>query len=246
MHTEKVFIFICFLAAHRAECAATQPGGIVLNQVIDPSDMNASDTDQSRVIVADRQVIVCQGIGSLVAQMPGVTLGSFATDLKTLRRVLGAETGSVIVILGVRLADADLAQSLAALHKEFPQVMVVVVAEDSEFAFIRAAIKAGANSVCMMGQIIENLPLILCKLVEGHSLVPTDILRRLTNENSDTLSRREHEILGLLVDGLTNFQISARLGLSENTIKYYLKAIYQKLDVSSRGGAIAKYVAGNY
>ena len=74
----------------------------------------------------------------------------------------------------------------------------------------------------------------------------TDILRRLTNENSDTLSRREHEILGLLVDGLTNFQISARLGLSENTVKYYLKAIYQKLDVNSRGGAIAKYVAGNY
>ena len=50
----------------------------------------------------------------------------------------------------------------------------------------------------------------------------------------------------LLVDGLTNFQISARLGLSENTVKYYLKAIYQKLGVNSRGGAIAKYVAGTY
>jgi len=60
------------------------------------------------------------------------------------------------------------------------------------------------------------------------------------------LTRREHEILGLLVDGLTNFQISARLGLSENTVKYYLKAIYQKLGVNSRGAAIAKYVAGTY
>ena len=210
------------------------------------SVMETKDMTTSRVIVADRQVIVCQGIGSLVGQMPGVALGSFATDLKSLRRVLSAEEGPVIVILGVRLADADLALSLEALHKEFPAVMIVVVAEESEFAFIRQAIKAGANSVCMMGQIIENLPMILDKLVEGHSLVPTDILRRLTSDNSDALSRREHEILGLLVDGLTNFQISARLGLSENTIKYYLKAIYQKLDVNSRGGAIAKYVAGNY
>ncbi|QYX58568.1 response regulator transcription factor [Roseovarius sp. SCSIO 43702] len=208
--------------------------------------MNRTDQDTSRVIVADRQVIVCQGIGSLVAQMDGIALGPFATDLRSLRRTLGQEDGKVIVILGVRLADADLAQSLATLGKEFPHVLVVVVAEDSEFAFIRAAIKAGANSVCMMGRIIETLPLILTKLVEGHSLVPTDILRRLANDTQDALTRREHEILGLLGDGLTNFQISARLGLSENTVKYYLKAIYQKLEVNSRGGAIAKYVAGNY
>ncbi|MEL6934935.1 MAG: LuxR C-terminal-related transcriptional regulator [Pseudomonadota bacterium] len=126
------------------------------------------------------------------------------------------------------------------------EVMVVVVAEDSEFAFIRTAVKSGANSVCMMGQVLISLPRILGRLVEGHSIVPTDILRKLTSENTDSLSRREHEILNLLVDGLTNFQISSRLGLSENTVKYYLKAIYQKLQVNSRGAAIAKYVAGNY
>ena len=207
---------------------------------------NGSALTTSRVIVADRQVIVCQGIGSLVGQMPDMQLGPFATDLKGLRKSLAQEDGQAILILGVRLADCDLGQALEVLNKEFPKVMVVVVAEDSEFAFIRAAIKSGANSVCMMGQIIESLPRILTKLVAGHSLVPTDILRRLTNESNDTLSRREHEILGLLVDGLTNFQISARLGLSENTVKYYLKAIYQKLNVNSRGGAIAKYVSGNY
>lgn len=200
----------------------------------------------SRVIVADRQLIVCQGIGSLLGQISGVELGSFATELSGLRKLLEAERGQVIVILGVRLADADLSDALDMLRRDYPAAMVVVVADETEFAFIRAAIKSGANSVCMMSQILISLPKILGKLVEGHSIVPTDILRRLTNEQADSLSRREHEILGLLVDGLTNFQISARLGLSENTVKYYLKAIYQKLDVNSRGGAIAKYVAGNY
>ncbi|MCZ4351498.1 response regulator transcription factor [Roseovarius aestuarii] len=208
--------------------------------------MKQSVIAPSRVIIADRQLIVCQGIGSLLGQIPGVELGHFATDLNELQRVLKEERGQVIVILGVRLTDSDLAGSLKMLRAGFPKAMVVVVAEDTEFAFIRAAIKSGVNSVCMMSQILISLPKILGKLVEGHSIVPTDVLRRLTNENSDSLSRREHEILGLLVDGLTNFQISARLGLSENTVKYYLKAIYQKLDVNSRGGAIAKYVAGNY
>lgn len=202
--------------------------------------------DIPRVIVADRQGIVCQGIGSLVANIPEVELGDFATDKATLKSLLSAAKGKTILILGVRLSDGDLDGVLEMVRKDYPSVMVVVVAEDTEFAFIRTAIKTGANSVCMMSQILTSLPKILGKLVEGHSIVPTDILRRLTSENADVLSRREHEILALLVDGLTNFQISARLGLSENTVKYYLKAIYQKLDVSSRGGAIAKYVAGNY
>ncbi len=208
--------------------------------------MKKQQNTDARVIVADRQLIVCQGIGSLVGQIPGTELGAFATDLAALRALLEAEEGRVIVILGVRLADCDLAAAMEMMRREHPTALVVVVADETEFAFIRAAVKAGANSVCMMAQILVSLPKILGKLVEGHSIVPTEILRRLANETTDTLSRREHEILGLLANGLTNFQISARLGLSENTVKYYLKAIYQKLDVNSRGGAIAKYVAGNY
>lgn len=214
------------------------------NTVVSMTHGRAADIP--RVIVADRQGIVCQGIGSLVANIPEVELGDFATDKATLKSLLSAAKGKTILILGVRLSDGDLDGVLEMVRKDYPSVMVVVVAEDTEFAFIRTAIKTGANSVCMMSQILTSLPKILGKLVEGHSIVPTDILRRLTSENADVLSRREHEILALLVDGLTNFQISARLGLSENTVKYYLKAIYQKLDVSSRGGAIAKYVAGNY
>jgi DNA-binding NarL/FixJ family response regulator len=175
-----------------------------------------------------------------------VRLGQFATDLAGLTKLLSAVEDQAILILGVRLSDADLTGALNLVRKDFPDVMVVVVAEDTEFAFIRTAIKSGANSICMMSQILTSLPKILGKLIEGHAILPTDILRKLTSENSDSLSRREHEILALLVDGLTNFQISARLGLSENTVKYYLKAIYQKLDVNSRGAAIAKYVAGNY
>ncbi|WP_338547806.1 helix-turn-helix transcriptional regulator [Roseovarius phycicola] len=202
--------------------------------------------DLPHVIVADRQLIVCQGIGSLVAQIAEVELGEYATDKASLKALLSRARGKTILILGVRLADGDLTHVLDMVRKDHPEVMVVVVAEDSEFAFIRTAIKSGANSVCMMGQVLTSLPRILGKLIEGHSIVPTDILRKLTSEAADTLSRREHEILGLLGDGLTNFQISARLGLSENTVKYYLKAIYQKLEVNSRGAAIAKYVAGNY
>ena len=214
----------------------------------DMVDATAQDAEQGlpEVIVADRQLIVCQGLGSLVAQMAQVRLGPFATDQASLRKSLSARRGPCIVILGVRLADADLGRVLEMLRRDHASALVVVVVEESEFAFIRTAVKAGANSVCLMGHVLTTLPKVLGRLVEGHCILPVDVMRRLTGDRAETLSRREHEILGLLTDGLTNFQVSARLGLSENTVKYYLKAIYQKLEVNSRGGAIAKYVAGHY
>ncbi len=89
---------------------------------------------EPEVIVADRQVIVCQGIGSLVSGIPEVKLGSFATDQASLRKALVAADGKAIVILGVRLTDCDLTQVLAMLQKEFPCFRGVVVAEDTEDA----------------------------------------------------------------------------------------------------------------
>lgn len=57
---------------------------------------------------------------------------------------------------------------------------------------------------------------------------------------SDVLSQREHEILRLVCSGASNREISERLFLSENTVKFHLKNLYVKLDVKSRAQAILK------
>jgi ATP/maltotriose-dependent transcriptional regulator MalT len=54
------------------------------------------------------------------------------------------------------------------------------------------------------------------------------------------LTRREREVLELVVQGLTNKGIARALVISENTVKRYLKTIFEKLDVDSRAAAVAK------
>ena len=54
------------------------------------------------------------------------------------------------------------------------------------------------------------------------------------------LTGREREILGLLAEGMGNKQISARLGISTNTVKTHLELLFDKLDVSSRAEAVAR------
>ena len=56
-----------------------------------------------------------------------------------------------------------------------------------------------------------------------------------------TLSEREDEVLALVSQGMTNAQIADRMMLSENTVKFHLQNIYQKLGVSNRTEAAATY-----
>jgi LuxR family maltose regulon positive regulatory protein len=59
-------------------------------------------------------------------------------------------------------------------------------------------------------------------------------------EPTETLTEREIEVLRLYAAGLTNAAIARRLFVSQNTVKWYAKNIYQKLDVHSRAEALAR------
>jgi LuxR family maltose regulon positive regulatory protein len=59
-------------------------------------------------------------------------------------------------------------------------------------------------------------------------------------EPTETLTEREIEVLRLYIAGLTNAAIARRLFVSQNTVKWYAKNIYRKLDVHSRAEALAR------
>ena len=63
-------------------------------------------------------------------------------------------------------------------------------------------------------------------------------------DEAKRLSQRETEVLGLIARGLGNKEIADRLSLSVETIRSYLKNIYEKMHVHSRAEAIAKYMGG--
>lgn len=68
-------------------------------------------------------------------------------------------------------------------------------------------------------------------------------ISQLATDPLESLTVREEELLRALTNGWTNEQIASRIGISQNTVKYHLKNLYEKIGASNRAQAVAMYLS---
>lgn len=121
---------------------------------------------------------------------------------------------------------------------------VVILTSFHEQDLVEQALKAGATSYLLKNVTAEELAVAIRAAYAGHStLAPeaTDALIESTRSRSRErvdLTEREHNVLILLADGLTNRQIAEQLLISEATVKFHLTNIFSKLGAKNRVGAV--------
>ena len=134
----------------------------------------------------------------------------------------------VIVVRG----DAEEVRRTAA---ERPGHPIVVLVDAPDRRIVSAMLDAGADGVALKSDGEERLDLVVRAVAAGSVVVPRTGRKALRRP---LLTGREKQILGLLVLGMTNAEIAARLYLSESTVKFHLTSVFGKLEVSSRKEAI--------
>jgi DNA-binding NarL/FixJ family response regulator len=126
---------------------------------------------------------------------------------------------------------------------------VVVFSPQLDLPLARDALQAGASGFVHAEMMPDQLVRALAVAVKGELVAPRELLRYvLTNDESGdlaALSVRQREILGYVVEGLSNAEIGRRLYLSESTIKQHLRAAYKLLGVSNRTEAANLFRRGN-
>jgi DNA-binding NarL/FixJ family response regulator len=128
---------------------------------------------------------------------------------------------------------AELRKALAAAGVSPP---IVVVISESERRDARKLIEAGVAGLVLDTEIAETLTATVHAVCSGLLVYP----RRLrTAAERPTLTSREKQVLGLVVEGRTNGEIAATLWLAESTIKSHLSSAFGKLGVRSRSEAAA-------
>ena len=200
-----------------------------------------------RILVVDDHALFRDGVASLLAAWGHEVVAQAGNGEEALRRA--ADTKPDLVLLDVRmpvLGGVETARRLRALEPTTTIVMLTV-SEDEDDLF--RAIEAGAQ-----GYLLKNLDgaqfrTMLDAVGRGEAAITpataVRILKRLGHKGgeptkSEGLTEREVEVLRLVTQGLRNREIAARLDISENTAKYHLRNILEKLHAHSRAELVGR------
>jgi DNA-binding NarL/FixJ family response regulator len=158
-------------------------------------------------------------------------LGYRATELED----LGDEAGDAVAVILVGGSSACGGKELVrAATSRFPNVPVVLIAPLA-LTGIHKALDAGAAGIVLEAQLEASLPATIRAVRAGQLVAPRALRRSMVRP---ALSHRERQTLALVVRGLTNQQIAARLFLAESTVKTHLTSVFSKLGVGSRSEAV--------
>jgi DNA-binding NarL/FixJ family response regulator len=140
----------------------------------------------------------------------------------------------------VFVCDLDVSHEMAALRRLCRETRqaVVVVSPPATGAGVRRALDAGADALVFDSDLEMSLAATIRAVASGQSVVPRKFR---ASVEKPTLSHREHQVLVLVCQGLTNAEIAKRLYLAESTIKSHLGSIFAKFGVHSRMEATAVF-----
>jgi DNA-binding NarL/FixJ family response regulator len=195
-----------------------------------------------RVLLVDDHPIVREGVGAVLERERDIeVVGAAATLHEGLR--LAANLHPDIVLLDLRLPDADGVEGLASFSAEGRRI-VVFTAHDGDDDVFRA-IRDGAHGYLLKGSPAAEIASAIRQVHAGESYLSPRVAAKLVKSTTQPrgrtglLSPREHGVLRLVAAGLSNRQIGETLSISERTVKFHVTAIFNKLGAENRAQAVA-------
>ncbi|GAA1616419.1 response regulator [Catellatospora bangladeshensis] len=194
-----------------------------------------------RVTVVDDSVIVREGLRRLLESEGHHVVDTLAHPGTVAAAV--AERTPDAVVLDIRMPPTFTDEGLhtaAALRREHPGLAVLVLSQHAVPEYATRLLDGGARATgyLLKDRILEpwQLSQTLARLAEGGCVVDPDVVGDLlaTRRNTDRLScltEREHDVLRLMAEGLSDKGIAQRLFVSANTVGTHVQRIFRKLDL---------------
>lgn len=199
-----------------------------------------------RVLVADDHSLFRDGIVSLLEAAGFEVVGQVGDGREALTET--RRLNPDVVLLDISMPEMNGLEALKLLREESPDVHVVMLTVSENDADLLETIQAGASGYLLKSLSAEAFVELLKGLERDEAAISSQTTARLIkgigtktaskHEPFEKLTEREVGLLRLVADGLSNRAIAQELSISENTVKYHMKNIFQKLNAQNRTEAV--------
>ena len=185
-------------------------------------------TDAIRLIVVDDHPVVRDGTAALLAAQAGIAVVGTAGSIDEATAVIAAVPADV-VLLDIRLGTDSGLRLLTEARDDAPAVIVLTAYDYPQYA--EAALRLGAS-----GFVLKTAPLAelldAIRRVAGGGMAFS--IRPRAGAGLARLSERELDVVRIVVDGRSNDEIGARLGIGPKTVESHLRRLFERFDLASR------------
>lgn len=207
----------------------------------------AAESGPVRVVLADDQAVVREGLVTLLGLLPGIEVVGAAADGDEALRLIREQRPDVLLV-DLKMPNRDGVSTTSAVRADFPDTEVVVLTTYADDESLLAALRAGARGFLTKDADAESIAHALRSAAAGLSIVDSDLQERLVasvgsrrpvERPDDGLTPREVEVLQLIAAGLSNGEIAKHLVVSEATVKTHVNHVFSKLGLRDRAQAVS-------
>jgi len=210
-----------------------------------------------RILLADDHALFRDGLASLLAAWGHDVVGQAADGTAAVE--LATRLRPDIVLMDVAMPGGGGLGATREISAAMPDVAIVMLTASEDIDDLFAAIKAGARGYLLKNLEAAELRGMLEAVARGEAAITPAIAARMLTElarpavpavqaaasgprDPDRLTERELDVLSLVVAGRRNKEMAVELGISENTVKFHLRNILDKLHAQSRAEMVATAV----
>lgn len=201
------------------------------------------------VLIVDDHQVLADGIKALVGEAEDVHISHHAMTGKEALQKLSDHPEIQLILLDINLPDTDGVSLCTDIKKRYPNMKVLALTMHHEHGFISRMIKAGANGYLLKNTGKDELLEAIYVVHRGEQYfskqVTDQLVAGLQNPSKrppsgfiQKITRREKEILQLIVEEMTTDEIAEKLFISNSTVVSHRKSLLRKLQAKNTAGLV--------
>lgn len=206
-----------------------------------------------RIIIVDDQMLIREGLMTILDLEDDLEIVALARDGEEACK-LTDEHKPDIVLMDIQMPNMDGLTALKYIKSKYPTIHVLILSTFLDENYIVEAMSRGASGYLLKDIDSDKMIESIRDMMKGQLILPASVASKIVNRlledsrlihnlnwhESLNLTDREKEIALLLSQGYGNKEIESTLYISSGTVRNYISAIYQKLEVVNRSEAINK------